>query len=339
MDVLRFAGDFVVLSQTGLQIPKSLDRSLVFNLEGPLTSEETTASGKICLKQDPQAFESIVSEVKPRAVCLANNHIMDYGEAGLRDTIRELDRLGIPYFGAGGIDECNNPLILEAGGVSVALLGYVCPTTHPIFATAHQAGVVPPDLNRIARDIDRARSSGAGAIVVSIHWGDEEVTYPKLADIRLAREISKLGVDLLIGHHAHCRQPWGQVGGMKVFFGLGNALFPDFSYEISPGLEAWGKQRGWNRTSQLVEFDPASGQVRSNKMYQEVRTWRIAPSAELEGIRIEEADSDDSMHLERYTRAHRFGMARLAASRLIARPRLPKLSSIRHAVESIVRGR
>lgn len=339
MDSLKFAGDFVVLSQTGFQIPESFDRSLVFNLEGPLTREETAAAGKICLKQDMLAFESIVSRVKPRAVCLANNHIMDFGEDGLRDTMRELDRMGIPYFGAGDFDDCNNPLVLDVGGVSVGLLGYVCPTTHPIFAAADKPGVVPPDIDRISRDVARARVAGASAIVVSIHWGDEEVSYPKLEDIRLARDISRLGVDLLIGHHAHCRQPWGELGEMKVFFGIGNALFPDFSYEFSPGVEAWGKQRRWNRTSQLVEFDPRAGKVHSRMMYQGPSTWQIAQSVRLEKIRIDEAGPSDAEHEGRYRRARRFGMARLAVSRLIARPRLSKVRSIRHVVESIVRGR
>src|SRR5690606_7761632 len=132
---------------------------------------------------------------------------------------------------------------------------YVCPSTHPVFATETTPGVAPIVVDRIAADIEVARERLADVVVVCLHWGAEQVGYPKPDDIHIAREIARLGVDLLVGHHAHCRQPLAKIGGMTACFGVGNAYFPDFSYEVAPGVEAWGKQRYWNRRGAIVDLD------------------------------------------------------------------------------------
>src|SRR5690606_14042254 len=111
------------------------------------------------------------------------------------------------------------------------MMGYVCESTHPIFAKDDRSGVAPIDMTTIAEDIGIARSRGADRLVISLHWGAEEVGLPKPQDVLIAQNLLELGIDLVIGHHAHRRQPLLVKGAQHVFFGLGNALFPDFEYK------------------------------------------------------------------------------------------------------------
>ena len=66
-----------------------------------------------------------IKEMGFDVVSLANNHVWDMGEAGLRNTMRQLDELGIRYCGAGmNIEEATRPVVLQKEGVSVAILAY-----------------------------------------------------------------------------------------------------------------------------------------------------------------------------------------------------------------------
>ncbi|NOZ00573.1 MAG: CapA family protein [Deltaproteobacteria bacterium] len=177
---LFFAGD----TYLPRAFPSTIDGvgGLVFNLEHPITRRTAPATGKVVLKADAEHFIRTFGG-GPLAACLANNHIMDYGPEGLEDTIAALDALGVGYFGAGTRDDnCGNPIILDMGGIRVALSGYVCPTTHPVFAEGARPGVAPIDAAAITRDTALARKAGADRVVVCLHWGAEEVFLPSPGD-------------------------------------------------------------------------------------------------------------------------------------------------------------
>jgi poly-gamma-glutamate synthesis protein (capsule biosynthesis protein) len=338
---MQFCGDLWLPHGYHAVLPEWLIDGLVFNLEAPITTHDCHAEGKICLKTDPATFEAAFSGSKPLAACLANNHILDYGPKGFDDTVSALTSAGIPYFGAGKLnDSCNNPLLVSVNGVIVALLGYVCATTHPLVASNDVPGVMLMDRNAIATDVERARARGATRIVVCLHWGEEEVALPKPADVGMARWIIEQGVDVVVGHHAHCRQPIYDNGSQRVFFGLGNVLFPDFEYRVDGRLYAWGKQRRWNRRSTLVRFQPESNHVE----------WGTLCEADGIVSRLDGADhaplwttlpSDVGMdkYNRRFERTCKMASGRLALSRFIARPRVPSIESLAHVLSAVIRGR
>ena len=141
-------------------------------------------------------------------MCLANNHIMDHGPAGLQDTVEALAAAGIACFGAGRLaDHCRNPLLLACGGKRLALLGYVCSSTHPVLAVGDEPGAAPAS-TRSALPLTCAAPGkrGRSRIIVQLHWGEEDVGLPRPADIAIAHRIVDEGADLIIGHHAHCIQ-------------------------------------------------------------------------------------------------------------------------------------
>lgn len=232
----------------------------VINLEAPITSAENGYPGKINLKTDrnnlPESFGS-----KPLAVCLANNHIMDFGREGYHDTITDLTTHGIGFFGAGNDgNNFNNPFICRIRDVKIALLGYVCASTNPVYADGDMPGVTPITIDKVLSDVALAKSLKAERIVVSLHWGAENVSLPKPEDVKTARKIIDCGADLIIGHHAHRIQPWEIYQGKYIFYGLGNCVFPELSVPAAfedgkPGIHVLLRQHGWNRKSLAVEYD------------------------------------------------------------------------------------
>ena len=58
--------------------------------------------------------------------CLANNHIMDYGDKGLTDTINTLKNNGINYTGAGeNLEQATTPVYLNIKGRRIAILNFM----------------------------------------------------------------------------------------------------------------------------------------------------------------------------------------------------------------------
>ncbi len=255
---LTFLGDYFPGSP--FRLVGNIPGRIVVNLEAPVTQSVDAAQGKVNLKLEslpvvPRLSENIV------AACLANNHSMDYGEQGIFDTIQALDALGIPSFGAGRLaDSCNNPLLINVDGLNVALLGYVCPSTHPVFCTEVSPGVSENRLELIKGEIAKCRDV-ADRVVVCLHWGDEEVSRPKATDVFMARTIADSGADLVIGHHSHCIQSWENWNGTFIFYGLGNAVFPDL--DVPCMFDSVGRhqryrkhQFHWNRCSLAVAWNP-----------------------------------------------------------------------------------
>jgi hypothetical protein len=323
MATLSFLGD--VFLSGAMRYNVALPGDYVFNLEGPITETTNSAVGKICLKMTPGCIQSTFSRL-PAAVCIGNNHIMDYGEIGLEETISELDSLGIRYFGAGTLSQnCNNPLLIDVDGMKIALAAYVCPSTHAQFACGHRPGVAPIDIEIVSKDVIRARNNGAERLIVNLHWGVEEVGYMRPRDFDLAGRILDLGVDLIVGHHAHCIQPIWHRDGQYAFFGLGNAVFPDID-EIVGGHSAWTKFRSWNNTSLICHYNLDAASVGWG--LQALRGNQVVPVRRSFWAPKFVSDSSRTALEKRFARHLIFSRWRYAASRFSARPNLTKLTRL-----------
>jgi len=259
MSSLFFLGDvWLPLAYTS-SIP--IDGQYIINLEYPITKSNQPAPNKINLKADTSYIIDTFGK-PPVAVCLANNHIMDFGEQGFLDTINSLDKLGVKYFGCGSLkDNCFNPTYIEIDGKKVALLGYACPSTNALFVNKDVRGVMQDNPLRIKEDILLAQGNKADKIIISIHWGAEEVFRPKPDDIKIARSAIDAGADLVVGHHSHCIQPFEIYKGKYIFYGLGNCIMPDINCNCNyndlglPTGKFVKKQKSWNKLSTMVNFD------------------------------------------------------------------------------------
>ncbi|HTJ49233.1 MAG TPA: CapA family protein [Cyclobacteriaceae bacterium] len=155
----------------------------------------------------------------------ANNHCVDKGKKGLERTIAMLDSFNIPHTGT-FVDETNRlndyPLLVEKNGFKIALLNYT-------FSTNGLPVTKPNIVNRIDtaaihKDLIKAKTYHADAIIVFTHWGIEYQSLPSPEQKRITEFCFNLGADLVIGAHPHVIQPmeWRKDSDKLVAYSLGN---------------------------------------------------------------------------------------------------------------------
>jgi len=195
----------------------------IVNLECPLTNE-SNAIEKIGpnLMADGKCIEAL-KYGHFNVATLANNHIMDQGEAGLISTINLCKSNSIEVVGVGeNIDEASKILYLKISDKKVAIIN-VCENEFSI-AETNRAGANPIDPIRNHYQIKEARGS-ADYVVVIIHGGHEEYSLPSLRMIDTYRFFVDSGADIVVGHHTHCYSGYEQYKSGLIFYSLGNFIF------------------------------------------------------------------------------------------------------------------
>ena len=204
------------------------------NLESPITASThgLSADKKIVLKSSPDAMEAIVSGGF-NLLSLSNNHIMDYYDTGLKDTMALLDKNGIMYFGAGkNREEAARPVLMEKNGYKIGLLAYtdmanIVYEGNPSISFAagdEKAGVIPRDYETARQAVAKLRSS-VDLLIVSLHWGVEESFTITPEQIDFARKLLDDGADMILGHHPHQFQGIEIYKGKPILYSMGNFMF------------------------------------------------------------------------------------------------------------------
>jgi len=169
----------------------------------------------------------------------ANNHSFDRGFDGLVATVNNFERVGIDHTGM-NVDEAafNTPTILDVNGIQVGIIAYtdsvnglepLVPDAMLPYAVRRFRSNTLDDIPYMAEDIARLRTAGAELVIVSLHWGAEYVDSPTEMQQLIARELSEVGADIIMGNHAHVIQPveWHyRADGSRSFiiYSLGNFL-------------------------------------------------------------------------------------------------------------------
>ena len=193
------------------------------NLETPVCPSGATPRSKAGPHISGDASSLSVFGAHGGRVCfnLANNHMMDYGDDGLRETLGGCGRFNILSAGAGGdLEKARAPARCEVGGLRVAVLGR-CESQFGI-ATSQQAGAAPLDATIYASI--RKLKSEADVVVVSVHGGAEMCPWPSPHWQDLLRSIVDAGAAVVHGHHSHVPQGYEEYHGGAIFYGLGNFL-------------------------------------------------------------------------------------------------------------------
>jgi poly-gamma-glutamate capsule biosynthesis protein CapA/YwtB (metallophosphatase superfamily) len=212
---------------------------LIGNLEAPLTARtERVCSWRNSLRAEP-GYVDVMKSVGFDAVCLANNHAMDYGWEALHESIMHLEQAGILHFGAGvNAQASRKPAIVDVHGKKIALLGYCDVYVGiPLYAGENTPGVAALDLRSVAEDVAAARRV-ADHVIVNVHWGTEYIRIPHPAQREIAAAIVRAGASLVIGHHPHVLQGAERFGEQAAFYSLGNFVFADGSWTgVNPAGE------------------------------------------------------------------------------------------------------
>ncbi len=172
---------------------------------------------------------------------LANNHIRDYGDTALRDTLDALDRAEIAHAGAGRTErEALEPSLVTVDGLDVAVVS-LTDNTPEYAATADAPGTarVEFDLERsesrqaVTDAIGRARGVDPTLIVASLHWGPNMKESPSEEFERFARWLIDRGVDVVHGHSAHVFQGIETYRDRPILYDTGDFLD---DYRVDPDL-------------------------------------------------------------------------------------------------------
>jgi len=195
----------------------------ILNLESPITySDKKIYKDGPYLKNDEEVL-SIMKNYGFDIVTLANNHLKDYGNDGVRDTFKALEDNNVIYVGAGNnIEESRKPLLLEQAGERIGIVN-VCESELAI-ATEDTPGAHPLDLIELFYDIPSLKKD-VNKVIVIIHGGCEHYQLPTPAMKKRYHYIADLGADVIINHHQHCYSGYEIYNNVPIFYGLGNFFF------------------------------------------------------------------------------------------------------------------
>ncbi|MBE9041656.1 CapA family protein, partial [Oscillatoriales cyanobacterium LEGE 11467] len=192
------------------------------NLEQIFTREASTTAKTATYKSAPESVD-FLSNSGIDLVNLANDRVMEYGEAGLLETLETLDRAGIYRVGAGrDATEARRPTILEVKGQKIAYLGYYAGDSNS--AGKDKAGTNKALKDRIARDIEAIRDR-VDWTIVNFHWGAQLAETPDRWQVDLAHFTIDNGADLIVGHHAKVLQGAQIYKDRAIAYSLGNFIF------------------------------------------------------------------------------------------------------------------
>lgn len=224
------------------------------NLESPFTDQTSSRICKAIHIKSPTVNIHLLRYLGVTAVSLANNHMFDYGHTGHESTLAALEAAAIDHFGTGG-----RTFAIERGGERLLFGGFCCLSTHP--SEANKTGVNILNLASFESFLEAACHQGTFP-VVSVHWGDENIHYPRSDHVRFARLMSLEHSFLLHGTHPHVIQGLERRSGSLIAYSLGNFCTDQHRSRVITGLTV--RHTLENRQSYILGVDIENGKIVSH---------------------------------------------------------------------------
>lgn len=212
-------GGYDVLLSQGLKDMFARADLVVGNLEGPVTKSPSKSVGSVVGSSanfiftfDP-AVVPFLYKHNIRLVNLGNNHILNFGNAGLDETYDFLEQGNVSYFGVTGSPlERTSTNSLSIGDTRFAFVNY--------------NQFTPEGFDSALQDLASVRDTH-DVVIVYTHWGNEYV--PENAVLKeQARTFVESGADLIIGSHPHVVTGTEVIDGKTVYYSLGNFIFDQY---------------------------------------------------------------------------------------------------------------
>lgn len=206
----------------------------IVNLETAVTTSPDWCRGKEVLYRMHPANVECLTAAGIDVATLANNHVLDWGRAGLVETLDVLARAGILTAGAGGDDAAaRRPAIVQrSAGGRVAVVALGSPTSG--IPAGWQAGPHHPGID-LLDELSPARADELCArvaavkrpgdvVVASIHWGGNWGFDVPDDFSAFARRLVAGGVDVVHGHSSHHVRPIEVHQGRLILYGCGDLI-------------------------------------------------------------------------------------------------------------------
>ena len=297
-DCMRSAEDYVLLAeQANGPIPRQSEPSYVWgaaleqlarmqpdarivNLETAVTRSNDHVDKGINYRMSPENAGCLAA-ARIDCCTLANNHVLDWGRAGLKETLATLQRLNIKTVGAGLDDaEASRPAVINLSKARLVVFSFGSPSSGvPVgwAATSDAPGVnFLPDLSeasalRVAEQIIAFRRPG-DLVVVSIHWGSNwGYRVPDEQRVFAHALIDKAGVSVIHGHSSHHPRSIEIYRDRLILYGCGDFLN---DYE---GIRGYERYRDDLTLMYFVDLDPTRGHLQALKLLPlQIRNFRLS---------------------------------------------------------------
>ena len=246
----------------------------IINLETTITTSENFEPKGINYRMNPKNVD-VLKVFKVDVACLANNHILDFGEEGLLETIEVLNKNGILTVGAGkNIEQATTPAVIS-GRTTSRILIFNCADVSSGVPIYWKAEKDRPGVNLIAvnlyefgtnfleqlfvgaplrfekiRDLSRLLPPVSHFTIFSIHWGPNWGYEISNEERKFAyRLIEEADVDLIFGHSSHHFKGIETYKGKLIIYGAGDFIN---DYE---GIEGYEEFRGDLVLGYIVEIE------------------------------------------------------------------------------------
>lgn len=216
----------------------------IVNLETSVTTSGECLPKGINYRMNPDNIGCLTAAAID-CCALANNHVLDWGRAGLDETLETLRASGIRTAGAGGnLEEAIAPAVFnlpDKGRVLVFSYGHTSSGIPSDWAaTPTRSGVnllhdlSDSEVERVAEEV-RAAKQANDIVVASIHWGGNWGYEVPAGQKSLARRlIDRAGVDVVHGHSSHHAKGIEVYRNKLILYGCGDFLT---DYEGITGYE------------------------------------------------------------------------------------------------------
>lgn len=207
------------------------------NLECPISGRETVVGKGLVFNMRTKDVEALKT-YNFKVLNFANNHALDQGINGLRNTKKVLEENNLTVLGVGeNLNEAWQPKTITVKGVKIGFVG-------ASYASVNDGGVARNDYvarfedkDRLKKAIEQLRADGADFIVATMHAGVEYTRRPHQPQIDFAQASIDYGADMVIGAHPHWVQIFEQYKGKYIFYSLGNFIFDqEWSRDTKEGL-------------------------------------------------------------------------------------------------------
>jgi poly-gamma-glutamate capsule biosynthesis protein CapA/YwtB (metallophosphatase superfamily) len=252
----------------------------IINLETAVTRSNDRVQKGINYRMSPENA-ACLGDAKIDCCILANNHVLDWGRAGLRETLATLQQLNIKVAGAGRNErDAKAPAVLNLAKARLLIFAFGSPSSGvPLdWAAADDAAGINllSELSEakallVADQIMALRRPG-DLVVVSIHWGTNWGYHVSDEQRKFAhRLIDKAGVSIIHGHSSHHPRPIEIYRDRLILYGCGDFLN---DYEGIPGYERY---RDDLTLMYFIDLDSTGGSLQALKLVPlQIKNFRLS---------------------------------------------------------------
>ncbi len=213
----------------------------VVNLEAPLIRNCPPHDDGMQFCGQP-GFAAALKKAGVDVATLENNHIGNYGKAGIQETVKNLEAQGVAWA------DRDTPAIVDVRGLTFGFLAF--------------NGVGETFNRKAMQEQIEALRPRVDVLVVALHWGREYVDVPARSPgianddpTAIGHFVIDAGADLVIGNHPHWVQAVEVYHDKLITYAHGNFIF-DQMWSLETQIGVVGRYTFYDNALVGVEYTP-----------------------------------------------------------------------------------